>query len=78
MLGSILGLLTPVVTFFIKLWYKNDIKRSEIQARWKATVDSLNKRTNTSIDMSLEYDRLTREQDERLAAKANESVPTKE
>lgn len=71
--GSILGILTPLVGLFINIFYRNQQKNAEMHARWQATVDSLNKRTNTSIDMSLEYDRLMREQDERLAAEAKKS-----
>lgn len=68
--GSLLGLLTPIVSFIISYFIKDAAKKAAAQARWDATVAKLNKRTNVSIDMSLEYDRLVQEQDERLAAEA--------
>jgi len=68
MIVAILNLVTPLVNLFITWFIKDQARQAKIKANWKKGVNQLNNSVNDSIDISTAYDKLAKEQDERLAA----------
>lgn len=70
-----LDFLTPIVKVLCSWWFRNEQKTAETVARWQRLVLDVNKRATTAVDMSLGYDKIVKEQDERMRNENSDSKP---
>lgn len=63
---AILGLLTPLVTLFVSWFIKDQAKKDAILARWNKALGQINVGTTDSVNASSEYDKMAKEQEDRL------------
>jgi hypothetical protein len=64
-----LGLLTPIVIFFLNLFSKNETKKADLLAKFNKAVGQINAGTTDSVNTSSEYSKEEKEQEDRLNGK---------